>query len=193
MKRFYSVIAFTVLVVMLGFSSVTYTSCERDDSTMGCDTLKCLNWGVCAKGVCTCPSGYDGYNCGVVLAAKFIDTTWAASERVIGSSNASVINTTDDYFIRTRPGHTATSFFVDSINGDVYRSQVLCEITSPTTFQFENGFKPINDPDNYKILGGSGNIDTSGAVFEMEGVYYRYVNDVFGQHTDTLEFTFTKY
>lgn len=191
MKKIYQFVSLTVLVVFLGFSSVTYTSCERDDAALGCDTLKCLNFGVCQKGVCSCPTGYDGYDCGVALADKFISNSWAAQETVIGSDNGALINTTSSYNIRTRPGYTATSFFIDSVNGDNYKSNVLCEIKSPTTFEVAPGFTPINNPTGYQIMGGTGNIDTMGTD-KMSGMYYRKVTDVFGTHTDTLQFTFTQ-
>lgn len=189
MRKTYTYIVLVVLLAFFGFSSVTYTSCKRDDSTMGCDTLKCLNWGACIDGKCTCPAGYDGYDCSIVLAEKFIDIKWLARETVVGSSDPIWINTTTQYNIRTRPGYTATSFFVDSLLGDKYKSNILCEIKSPTTFEIQQ-FQPINDPGAFKVLGGTGSIDTNG-IDEMTGTYYRYISDSSGQRTDTVEFTFT--
>jgi hypothetical protein len=186
----YSITA--ILVTLFAFSSVTYTSCSRKtegDATYGCDTVTCQNMGVCSYGKCTCPAGYDGYDCSIVLAEKFVDTTWIVNEKVVKSSNILWIDTTAQYNIRTRAGYTPTSFFVDSIWGDRYKSNIICEIKSPTTFEIGT-FQPINNPGGFKILGGFGKIDTVG-VDKMTGTYYRYVADSAGIRTDTVHFTFT--
>ena len=192
MRKTYTYVILVVLTVFLGLSSLTYTSCKRiteGDETYGCDTVTCENWGTCYKGKCTCPSGFDGMSCEIALAEKFIDTGWTVNEVVVKSSVGSWIGTSAQYIIRTRPGYTPTSFFVDSIWGDKYKSNIVCEIKSPTTFEIGQ-FQPINNADAFKIWGGFGSIDTVG-VDKMTGTYYRFISDSAGVRTDTVDFTFT--
>ena len=49
-------------------STVTYTSCEKDS----CNDLKCKNGGSCAEGFCRCKTGYDGAECELKVADRFI-------------------------------------------------------------------------------------------------------------------------
>ncbi|MBL7718356.1 MAG: hypothetical protein JNL72_05945 [Flavipsychrobacter sp.] len=188
-KKFTSYVVVAALLAFCGFSTVTYTSCkDKGFTSMGCDTMQCLNWGTCSEGKCTCPSGFDGADCGIAIAQKFIDPRWSANEVVVGSSNAVWVGASASYTIRTRAGYTATSFFIDSVLNDRYKSNILCEITSPTTFDIQY-FQPTNDPSVFKIMGGNGSVDTAG-VDKMTGEYYRFVVDSTGTHSDTVEFTF---
>jgi hypothetical protein len=191
MKKGYTYIIITVLIAVFGFSSVTYTSCKRKaegDATFGCDTIECKNAGVCSYGKCTCPSGYDGLDCSIALAEKFIDTSWRVRETVVKSSDIIWIGTTSEYNILTRSAYTATSFFIDSIWGDRYKGNILCEIKSPTTFEIQP-FQPINNnnPNTFRIISGFGSIDTVG-VDTILGTYYRYLADSAGARTDTVDF-----
>lgn len=56
-------------IAFLGVSTtVLYTSCEQDS----CLDLKCRNGGACAEGFCRCPTGYEGTECEIKSADKFI-------------------------------------------------------------------------------------------------------------------------
>ncbi len=54
-----SVLLSSALTIGL-FGVVTYSSCVKDE----CENVSCLNGGSCKDGVCKCPSGYTGSNCG---------------------------------------------------------------------------------------------------------------------------------
>lgn len=56
-------------VALLGISSTLFiASCEKDS----CTTLKCQNGGTCADNFCRCPTGYEGAECEIKIAQKFI-------------------------------------------------------------------------------------------------------------------------
>jgi hypothetical protein len=73
-----------VLIVISGFFSVVYFSCNRDK----CKTIVCANGGVCSQGACTCPSGYQGTNCETVSRYKFLGE-WQVFEKGSISNSAS--------------------------------------------------------------------------------------------------------
>lgn len=49
-------------------TAVTFTSCEKDP----CTELDCKNEGVCADGYCQCPAGFEGAECELTSASKFV-------------------------------------------------------------------------------------------------------------------------
>ena len=57
------------IIACLGVSSTTlFTSCEQD----ACLDLKCRNGGSCAEGFCRCKTGYEGAECEINAADKFL-------------------------------------------------------------------------------------------------------------------------
>ncbi len=57
------------LAAVIGTSSTLFmASCEKDS----CTTLKCKNGGTCADNFCRCPTGYEGAECEIKTAQKFI-------------------------------------------------------------------------------------------------------------------------
>ncbi len=69
-----------ILITALGTLSValsfTYVSCNPDK----CKTIVCAHNGVCDRGICTCPSGYEGASCETISRDKFIGN-WAVYEK----------------------------------------------------------------------------------------------------------------
>lgn len=62
-------ITFITVVAFFGIgSAVLYSSCERD----ACLDLHCLNGGACAEGYCRCKTGYEGAECEINAADKFL-------------------------------------------------------------------------------------------------------------------------
>jgi hypothetical protein len=51
-------------------TTVLYTSCEKDS----CADLVCKNGGSCAEGFCRCQTGYEGTQCEIQTATKFLGT-----------------------------------------------------------------------------------------------------------------------
>ena len=49
-------------------TTVVYTSCEKDS----CIDLKCRNGGSCADGFCRCQTGFEGSECEIKAATKFL-------------------------------------------------------------------------------------------------------------------------
>ncbi|PQJ09184.1 hypothetical protein CJD36_020575 [Flavipsychrobacter stenotrophus] len=80
MKFTIKAIIISAITTLSAMSAVLYTSCNRDR----CKTIICANRGICNKGVCTCPSGYEGTNCETITRQKFTGN-WSVFEK--GSSS----------------------------------------------------------------------------------------------------------
>ncbi|MCS6917901.1 MAG: calcium-binding EGF-like domain-containing protein [Chitinophagales bacterium] len=81
---FFGITALTVL----GFSTLMlFNACESDP----CKDVVCLNGGTCEDGTCDCAPGYEGDDCGVRSADKYVGT-WSAVE-VCTSGNYAYVAT----------------------------------------------------------------------------------------------------
>lgn len=58
--------------IFLLFLSLSLFSCVEDEP---CDTLACMNDGVCINGVCDCPEGFSGETCENIIEPTTIDLT----------------------------------------------------------------------------------------------------------------------
>lgn len=60
------------LITAIAFFGITTTvmlsSCEQDS----CTSLKCQNGGSCAEGYCRCPTGFEGAECEIKSADRFV-------------------------------------------------------------------------------------------------------------------------
>ena len=79
-------IAFTVALALGTFGAVTYTSCNSDD----CKDVVCNNGGTCIDGNCSCPTGFEGSDCGTLARAKFLGTYTGSESCTLGTDNYSV-------------------------------------------------------------------------------------------------------
>lgn len=68
-------IVLSAVSALLVFSSITYTSCERDK----CKEITCAFGAACVEGVCYCPTGYEGAQCEKTIRSKFIGP-WSVTE-----------------------------------------------------------------------------------------------------------------
>lgn len=62
---------YTLIATMAFFGIATttvFTSCEQDS----CLDLKCKNGGSCAEGFCRCPTGFEGAECEIKTADRFV-------------------------------------------------------------------------------------------------------------------------
>ena len=100
-------------------TTVTYTSCEKD----ACTQLTCKNGGACAEGFCRCKAGFEGTECELKIANRFIG-------RYVGvnhcNTDPALIDTVDVY-IKVEPnivefGRRAapgTKFQGQTLNNDI--------------------------------------------------------------------------
>ena len=51
-------------------ATVLVSSCEKD----ACTELKCKNGSACTEGFCRCPTGYEGAECEIQTAKRFVGT-----------------------------------------------------------------------------------------------------------------------
>ena len=51
-------------------ATVLMSSCEKD----ACTELKCKNGSACTEGFCRCPTGYEGAECEIQTAQRFVGT-----------------------------------------------------------------------------------------------------------------------
>lgn len=68
--QFWKSTLFTVAAFLGITSTVLYTSCEKDS----CTDLRCKNGGSCAEGFCRCTTGFEGAECEIKTAARFLGT-----------------------------------------------------------------------------------------------------------------------
>ena len=60
----------TTLLTVAVFSSVLYTSCNKNK----CGNTTCANGGTCSSSLCVCPTGYSGNSCQTGWSDPFIGT-----------------------------------------------------------------------------------------------------------------------
>jgi len=60
----------TVSLFTAILGTVIMTSCEKN----ACDGVTCLNGGSCGYGLCNCPTGYEGADCGTKVIKRFLGT-----------------------------------------------------------------------------------------------------------------------
>ncbi len=70
----------SLLVTVFSFFAITgmvlFNSCVKDP----CSELSCRNGGSCSDGYCQCPTGYEGSECEITSASRFVGK-WAGSTR----------------------------------------------------------------------------------------------------------------
>src|SRR5438046_575325 len=83
-------------VAFIGIATtVLYTACEKDS----CTDLKCKNGGACAEGFCRCVTGFEGAECELKIANRFIGTYYGYTHC---NSDPSILDTLEVY-IKNEP------------------------------------------------------------------------------------------
>ncbi|OJW79644.1 MAG: hypothetical protein BGO69_13055 [Bacteroidetes bacterium 46-16] len=190
MKKRYNKILLTAIATIFAFVSVTYVSCIKvDDKPYSCDYHACLNGGICYKGTCNCPAGYDSVYCNTMWIDKY-PGKWAVSEVIKGSSHPWRVGMDSAFAIVVRKGGTNTSLLIDSFMNNWYYHDIPVQITTSTTIMFSPYFCPYNTTPAFSISGGDGVMDASYKT--IQGTYYRRIQDSVSTANDTVDYTMTK-
>lgn len=96
-------IAFSALLAVGAFATITYTSCNTD----ACDDIDCMNGGLCLDGSCSCPTGYEGETCETKSNAKFIGT-YTVTETCGGTNS-------NPYQVTITAGANATDVLISNL------------------------------------------------------------------------------
>lgn len=68
--KFWKLTLFTVCSFFAVSGTVLFTACEKD----ACTELKCKNGSACTEGFCRCQTGYEGAECEIKIASRFVGT-----------------------------------------------------------------------------------------------------------------------
>lgn len=93
--KFLKSILLSVCSFLAVATTVTYTSCEKDT----CIDLTCRNGGACSEGFCRCKTGFEGTECELKIANRFLGTFVGYNHC---GGNPSLIDTVDVY-LKTEP------------------------------------------------------------------------------------------
>lgn len=70
----------SILITFCCFFTVTgmvlFSACVKDP----CLDLNCVNGGSCSDGFCQCPTGFEGAECEITAASRFVGT-WVGNDR----------------------------------------------------------------------------------------------------------------
>lgn len=191
----------TAFVTLMLFTSIGYVSCKKESSSNtpdACSSVTCQNGGVCFKGTCTCPGGYEGTNCETRSLTRYLGQ-WAVDEVISGSTKPAIKGTSKTYNIRiVDKAGKAVSFYIQDLGGNTDWDNIECQIgrtgsgvetvtALPTYFVFSQ--YQVIPTSNYSILRGTGTINATGTNFNAE--YYRTYGDGTGVNTDTVSLSAT--
>jgi len=134
-------IAFSALLTLGAFSTITYTSCNKDE----CKDVVCNNGGTCDEntGNCLCATGYEGETCSEEVRAKFVKT-WTASDKNIDDNEN--LPTYQSVIVK---GTAVTEVSISNFSDDYFEKDIKATV-SGTTITI-----PSQDPDGdlYKVSG----------------------------------------
>lgn len=195
MKLVFKNVIIAVAATLACFMTVGYTACKKVETTPidDCAGIVCKNGATCFKGMCSCPSGFEGKLCEVDTRARFIGN-WTMKERIIGSTVEAKINTTAEYEITVKEQpETRLNFLIDNFRGNAAYDGVVCsegrnskyEPSNYKDFVFERS-QNIAGTDAY-IVRGSGSVNDLGTYFE--GTYIVNYLENAELATDTVSFS----
>ncbi len=141
-------IAFSALLALGAFTTVTYTACNPDE----CKDVVCNNGGSCVDGTCNCATGYEGTKCETEARKKFIKT-WTATDKE---------GTTDlpTYTSAIVAGTSITEVKINNIADDFFTNDVVATISgNKITIASQ-----IPDNDGYKVSGEGTLNSTDGKI-----------------------------
>ncbi len=146
---------------------VLITSCIKDE----CGSTVCNNNGVCVKGICTCPTGYEGETCNEKWTDKF-ENEWKVEDREDTLSYSYSLNVYEQ---------VKDTFFVIGFRDSL--DTVYCHRVS--NYEFAMIAKTFSDT-TQKLTSGAGKLDNSTGI--VTGLYsFAYDDSVV-----TTNFTWTK-
>lgn len=131
--------AVTALLTIGAFSTIAYTSCEKDE----CADVICMNNGTCVDGACVCPTGYEGTTCQTESRTKFIKV-WNAADQV-NSTNLV-------YTCSIGSGTTVTSVIISNdFSDDFFLSPVQATVDGNTITIPDQ--RPDGSVSDYRVQG----------------------------------------
>ncbi len=68
MKTLKSIILTAFAFGAVAAATISFSSCEQDS----CTVLQCVNGGQCDEGACQCPDGYEGSECEIAVADRYV-------------------------------------------------------------------------------------------------------------------------
>ncbi len=189
--------SFIIAAIVSIFSLITvaYTSCSKPGKSANtCEGVVCQNNGFChvdsltGNPFCSCPTGYEGPNCGTVSVKKFIGQ-WDITQTVIGSDSLNFKGVVYKYTAFLEQTATPTTFFINNLSDNKYYNNIICTIDSSNSQHFYldtiSAYHMLYD--HYSLLYGGGTIyndDSIAAVFAT-----RHLSPTSNWINDTFSFT----
>lgn len=145
-------IAFSALLAVGAFTTVTYTACTKDD----CKDVVCDNGGTCVSGACNCPNYYSGATCQTEIRTTYYNT-------YIGDGTDSDGLSYKGYKIKfSARGTDAKNMILDVTDGNnVPMVSVNVMLEANDTYKIEQ------KTDGSDIITGSGSVTTSKATLTL--------------------------
>lgn len=199
----------TVVILVILFSSVTYTACKKTPYTYvdKCSNVDCKNGATCADGKCYCTTGYTGEHCEKKAIIPYLGK-WDVTQQIVGSNNTGTVGNTKTYKITITEGSTGITFLnIDGFLGDTTFNNVSARIAtmigytmvdsvnvetdvpaSPSSFTFKR-YQPLGKS-YIQLLKGEGKINGLGTQITGE-FYLLYPDSAKGAIEDRITFTAT--
>jgi hypothetical protein len=172
----------TVCITLFSFLSVGYMACSKEQpvtSNDPCSKMVCKNGGVCFKGGCTCPAGYEGDSCQIIWITPYLGN-WDIREVVV-ASNIKANEGAERKYTWTIKKHTNPDIFlIDNIKGNSEFKDLSAKLGGPagrqsTAFAINLKSYP-SDSLKTQITGGKGSINSIGTL--ISGTYFiAYIRD----------------
>lgn len=142
-------IAFSSLIALGAFGTVTYTACNKDE----CKDVVCQNGGTCVSGNCSCTVGYEGTNCETQVRTKYYHTY-----RGTGSDNMGGTYTNSGLRFY-KVGDDAKTFGLEVIDNN---NAIIVALT--VTLQSNTTYNIVQKTDGKYTYTGTGTINENTAT-----------------------------